>query len=43
LLITKRNIPMKMIKNVSAMAVVGVLSLAATSSAYAGCYTYYGW
>ena len=34
---------MNMIKKISAVAVVGLLSLAATSSAYAGCYTYYGW
>jgi len=34
---------MNMIKTLSATAVVGLLSLAATSSAYAGCYGYYGW
>lgn len=34
---------MKMIKNLSAITVVGVLSLAATTSAYAGCYPYFGW
>ena len=34
---------MNMIKNISAAAVVAALTLAASSSAYAGCYGYYGW
>ncbi len=35
------NILMKMIKKISATTLVSLLSLAATSSAYAGCF--YGW
>ncbi len=35
---------MKTINKISAVMVVGILSLAASSSAFAGCYGYYyGW